>query len=234
MTAALATSELFAIPAAATPAVVDRSGCLAPRHGDRSAYLHCHCRCSDAVAVNAAYRAGVRAHNRATGQMQPLKRARIVKELPPGMVASTPTGERLRILAALGYSWGELASLIGQTGPQGVAALACMTQPTVAEATAVRVRDVFARLIRQPAPFGPGADRALERAIRAGWGVVDMVAVRRAICGAETRKYRRTVPLTALEKRAVIYYGAVIGLTETAISRVSPVSGATINAALAA
>jgi hypothetical protein len=212
---------------------VDRTACPGRRHGTRSAYTHAGCKCPDARAAHNAYttewfRINGRASRRKPDSTRRLRKTDRV--YPPGLVDSTATAERLRVLAALGYAWGVLAAGLGYKGWTGidtVVALATQTSPSVDEHTAAQVRKLFGHLIAMPAPCGYGTDCALQNAVRKGWGVVDMVAVRRALAGEH-------VPLTALERRAAVWAGQAEGALVTAICTAARISGATATCDLAA
>lgn len=186
----------------------DRTGCTATRHGNDNAYSK-GCRCPDARAAWTIY-----SYNRRHGRHQPRR------------VNATPTTQRIRILAGIGYDWRTLARHLG-TDPRTITELAAGDRRYVFRSTAHRIRDLYHQLITQPVPHGYAANRATNNAIRNGWGVVDLEVVHRALAGHKPA-------LTPLEKRAVIFTGAARGLPATAIAQAARVNGGTVTKALAA
>lgn len=187
---------------------IDRTGCAARRHGNDNAYAH-GCRCPDARTAWARY-----SYNLRHGLHQPRR------------VNATPTTQRIRILAGIGYDWRTLARLLN-TAPRTITELAHGDRTYVYRTTAQRIRDLYQQLIREPIPHGYPANRAINNAIRKGWGLIDLEVVHRALAG-----HRPT--LTPLEKRAVIYTGAAHGLPTTTIAAAARVNGGTVTKALAA
>lgn len=191
-----------------TTPTIDRTGCTARRHGNPSAYNWFYCRCPDAREANRAYKAGLRNGTN-----------------PPGRIDGQPTMLRLRILAALGYDWTTLARNYGCTPPR-IARLAHQRRH-VYPATATQVTRLYTQLVAAPTPCGYPATRAIGNAIRSGWGVVDSLAVDRALAGTH-------VDLTPLEKAAVIYTGAARGQGAHIIAAAARLSYTTVTARLAA
>lgn len=181
---------------------IERGQCAAHRHGTDIAYSQ-GCRCDDARAMHAAS-----ARNRRLG-------------LPVHhwLIDPRPTARRLQVLAGLGYDWRTLARTLGWTS-RSVTELAKLERKKVRRATAARIANLLRDLIAQPAPVGYAAARALDNAMRAGWGVVDRVAVDMALAGCD-------VHLTKLEQHAVLYIGAARGLPHNVLADAARMSYAT-------
>lgn len=163
--------------------------CTAQRHDPTpSAYSWWGCRCDGARKAYAAY--------------QHAKRAGV--NTSP-YIDGRPTIERLRILAGLGYGWSAIGPHVGWSPPRASRMARQYRPRRVLPATAAKVAAAFNHLIKQPAPCGYAAAKALDNAMRAGWGVVDRVAVDLALAGCD-------VHLTKLEQAAVLHIGHARGL----------------------
>lgn len=221
--------------AAVQPAGIDRSACPAARHGDRLAYSRYRCRCPDAGTDEAQYRRLLRLRHIANGTLKPkpqrsksvigCSRLPVGGTLEPGEVLIKHTVGRVRVLAALGYDWASIADLLSEIDADTVRAWAYRQAAVVQRSVARDVRAAFHTLIRRPAPWGPATDRILEEVVAAGWGVVDHIAVRKAMERATSHVMHWKVPLTKLERWAVVYIGDADGVGTTAICTITGYSG---------
>lgn len=175
-----------------TNATVDPT-CTAARHGDPTSYSAHRCRCTSAREAWRVYKKALRDGTHI-----------------PARIDATPTTTRLRVLAALGYDWRTLARAYGCSA-RYICALGRGHFPTVYPATADKVAALFADLTRRPAPCGYAAARAVDNAKRAGWGLVDMEVVRRALAGQRPT-------LTPLERAAAVHIGHARGVPTTVIA----------------
>lgn len=195
---------------------VDRTGCAANLHGDRTAYRH-GCICPDARAANCVYRSELRVANLAAGRLPRKSQAKLAKAaIGPGEINAANTRARLRMLAGYGYDWECLAALLpdGHT-PESVGALAALPRGSgICPRVAVQVQALCNELVKAPAPHGEAACTALERADSRRWGIVDTVAVRRAL---HLAAYGLRVPLNTAERKAVVYTGVAFGVSDTVI-----------------
>lgn len=162
--------------------------CSARYHDTHVAYTRWGCRCPKAREEARIYRKRLR-HGRQ----------------PPGRVPALGTARRLRALAAAGYSWPDLAAHLG-VSRQRVGRLASDPDGLVYARTAATIVSLFTALAATP---GRSTD-ARAFAARQGWappmawddiddpnavpdfgdndrGVVDEVAVRRALTGERVR-----------------------------------------------
>lgn len=228
--------------AAVQPDGIDRSACAAKRHGDRFAYSRNRCRCPDAGADEAEYRRQLRLKHIANGTLKPKPprsksaigsgRLPIGVTLEPGEVLIKHTVLRLRVLAALGYDWASIAAELPGVDVDTVRVWAYRQTAVVQRSIARDVRAAFHTLVRhpasgaqRPAPWGPATDDILEEVIAAGWGVVDHVAVRKSLERANSHHMYWKVPLTRLERWAVVYLGDADGIGQTAVCAVTGFSG---------
>lgn len=163
--------------------------CTAPRHDPTpSCYTWWGCRCPATRAAVANYR---RAQRNGT-------------HISP-FVTARPTVERIHILAGLGHGWASIAPHIGQDTPRTFRLSRLKHDAKIRPTTAQRVETGFAHLTTQPPPCGYAAAKALNTAMRAGWGVVDRVAVDMALAGCD-------IHLSPLERLAALYIGHARGL----------------------
>lgn len=129
-----------------TTPTIDRSACIAPRHGRYWMYDKYRCRCPDAVREKT---------NRARRQR--------AGTLPPGYVDATGTRRRLQALAVEGWPVNQLADLTGLS--ERCLRYALNSRIRVNAVTARYVAAVYDRLAG-----GIGDDKStVTRAIRRGW-----------------------------------------------------------------
>lgn len=173
---------------------IDRSSCSAAKHGNEWAYSKHGCRCPDGRDAWRRY-----SYNRRHGLN------------PARLIDVSPTATRLRILAALGHDWRSLTRAAGWRSPKQVTDLAYKRQSHVHRGTHALIANVFVNLIAEPVPQGQAAARAINTALRSGWGVVDIEVVNRALRGQQPA-------LVGLERLAVIHIGHARGIPVTAIA----------------
>lgn len=117
-----------------TAPVIDRSSCAGTRHGDMTAYTRYGCRCPDARVDTRRYvklgKAGMRA---------------------PRLVDGIGTRRRLQALAAIGWTYAEIAARIGKNTP-AVQRVAQGCDPRVRTVTAEAIRRVYEQLSMTPGP----------------------------------------------------------------------------------
>lgn len=200
--------------AAPTQAAVDRSGCVAKRHGDEAAYSWWKCRCPDAREAWRLYKKRLR-----EGRHE------------PAMVDATGTTRRVQALVAFGYTWRDIAVALGLS-PQRAANLGFGRYPVLHRDNAAKVAEVFERLSLTPgtskyalvvaARYGfapPDAwselsidDPAAEPYSDLGRGfLVDLVAVELALKG-------KPVKLTRVERHHAVHAGRDRGWAYTRIA----------------
>jgi hypothetical protein len=225
--------------AAVQPDSIDRSACSATRHGDRLAYSRHRCRCPDAGEDEAQYRRQLRLNHIANGTLKPkpqkatsaigCSRLPIGGMLEPGDVLIKHTAGRVRVLATLGYDWVSIADELPGVDVDTVRSWAYRQVAVVQRSIARQVRAAFHTLVRRPAPWGPATDDILKESIAAGWGVVDHIAVRKAMERATCHLMYWKVPLTKLERWAVVYIGDADGVGTTAVCTITGFSGEAVS-----
>lgn len=125
---------------------IDRTGCIARRHGDSNAYGH-GCRCPDAREDRR-----VSAKRRREGR------------LPPGMVPAIGGIRRLQALAAIGWSSTELAGPLG-TSSTNVLQFRRGRTLTMTRQVHERIAAVYEQLSGTPG----SSNRVRDHARRSGW-----------------------------------------------------------------
>ncbi|WP_018685430.1 helix-turn-helix domain-containing protein [Actinokineospora enzanensis] len=126
---------------------VDRSACVAKRHGDEVAYQGHGCRCEDAREANRLYR----------------KRLRENRSLPR-LVDATGTRRRIQALMVLGWSLAALTARLG-LARTNYSLKRILDQQHVRRTTAERVSALYDELWGCPGP----SDQVREVALAAGY-----------------------------------------------------------------